>query len=397
MTNKFIPQGFLLNGISCGIKKENSLDLGMIFSSAPCKYSGVFTNNNLKAPPVKLCKERMDSAIHGLVVNSGNANSFTGEQGYIDALKMAQIAERNLNLAKDSFLSLSTGVIGEYLPMEKIEKGIQEISTKIKSNELDYSNFARSIHTTDTKTKEESIEILIDNKKVRIYGTAKGAGMIFPNMATMLAFIITDANISKSLLDSALKDAVDGSFNSISVDGDQSTNDSVILLANGQAENVEITENNKNYIIFVDALKELSLKLAHSIVRDGEGATKFIEIHVIGAESQNDAWLCANHIANSLLVKTAFFGEDANWGRFVYAIGASGCRVFEDKLDLKLGTIPLIEKGKKAKFTEDQTSDYMKNKDLYLEVNLNLGKFSKSVYTCDLSYDYVKINGDYRT
>ncbi len=395
--NLTTPKGFILNGLSAGIKKNNRMDMGIIYSKSPCHYAGVFTKNKIQAAPVKLCKQRLNTSIHGLIVNSGNANSFTGNIGIDNAYEITNLAERELKIDDKSFLSLSTGVIGEYLPMDKLRNGVTGLCQTALKNDNNPYNFMNAIFTTDTNPKIISKEILIDGKNIHILGTAKGAGMIFPNMATMLGFIVTDISISKELLQKALSDVVEESFNSISVDGDQSTNDSVILLSNGEAGNPIISSEDENYISFCKALKEIALNLSKAIVRDGEGATKFITIHVKGALDKLDAWKCASHIANSLLVKTAFFGEDANWGRFIYAVGASGCEVDETKIDITLGNIHLVRHGVRTDFLNDDANYYMKNKDLYLEINLNLGSAEKIMYTCDLSYQYVKINGEYRS
>ncbi len=391
------PKGFLLNGIPAGIKGKGELDMGILYSQSPCHYVGLFTKNKIQAAPVRLCRERLHTPIHGLIVNSGSANSFTGPQGLKDAYTITQLAERVLNVKNNSMLSLSTGVIGEPLPMDTVKEGIKKLCHLVESKESKPSLFAQSICTTDTKVKEITRHFEIGGKQVRIYGSAKGSGMIFPNMATMLAFIVTDLAIAPHLMDKALTEAVDESFNAISVDGDQSTNDSVIHLANGDAGNPIIDKEDQDYQKYKDTLKEVALYLAQSIVRDGEGATKFIEIAVKGALSKEDAQVCASHLANSLLVKTAFFGEDANWGRFIYAVGASGCEVDESLIGMRLGTLLLVENGVRTDFKNQEASQYMKNHDLYLEINLGLGQYNKTMYTCDLSYDYVKINGDYRT
>ncbi len=397
MSEKNYPRGFLLNGIAAGIKANGELDMGILYSQGPCHYAGMFTKNKIQAAPVRLCRERLHSPIHGLIVNSGSANSFTGSQGLKDAYILTRLAEEELKVKNESILSLSTGVIGEPLPMDTVKEGIKKLCRLIESKENKPGLFAQSICTTDTKVKEITRHFEIGGKQVRMYGSAKGSGMIFPNMATMLAFIVTDLSIAPLLMDKALTEAVDESFNAISVDGDQSTNDSVIHLANGKAGNPIINKEDQDYQKYKDTLKEVALYLAQAIVRDGEGATKFIEIAVKGALSQEDAQKCVSHLANSLLVKTAFFGEDANWGRFIYAVGASGCEVDETMIDMKLGDILLVEKGLRTDFKDQEASQYMKNHDLYLEINLGLGQYSKTMYTCDLSYDYVKINGDYRT
>ncbi len=391
------PKGFILNGVAAEIAKRDRLDMGIIYSAAPCEYSGVFTKNKVQASPVLICKERLNKPIHAVIANSGKANSFTGKQGMADAVQITELAEQGLSLSPGSSLTLSTGVIGEYLPMDRIKKGISKLCQQVKANESNPQAFAESIMTTDTRAKEMTLEVDIAGEKIRIYGSAKGSGMIFPNMATMLAFIVTDAAISNTMLNKALNDIIDDTFNAISVDGDMSTNDSVILLANGAANNRVIDQDNEDYQVFTKALKELALYLAQEIVRDGEGATKFIEIFVKGALSQEDARKCAAHLANSLLVKTAFFGEDANWGRFIYAIGASGSEVNEADIDIRLGDISLVKNGERTDFTDDDASNYMKNTELYLEIDLKLGDFSQKIYTCDLSCEYVRINAEYRS
>ncbi len=391
------PKGFILNGTSCGIKKNSLHDIGIIYSNTPCTYAGVFTKNTIQAAPVKLCKERLTNTIHGLVVNSGCANSFTGKRGLDDAYSMTNIMANELDHNSENFLCLSTGVIGEHLPMDNIKKGIVNLAKSVGGSINDPNSFARSIMTTDTRAKQRSMKLSIGDKVISIYGAVKGSGMIFPNMATMLAFIVTDIAISDNMLNRALAYVADITFNSISVDGDMSTNDSVILLANGEANNNIIDEDNEDYYLFRSMLEKLSLYLAKEIVRDGEGATKFIEIVVKGALSPDDAFKCASHLSNSLLVKTAFFGEDPNWGRFIYAIGASGCSLVEKKINIKLGDITLVKNGERTNFTEKQASTYMKNHDLYLEINLNMGTHSKTMYTTDLSYDYIRINADYRS
>jgi len=326
-----LPLGFKVWGIHCGIKKLKK-DLGLIYSEKKANASAVFTTNKVKAAPVILSMKNIkDNEIQAVIVNSGNANACTGEKGYSDAISMAEKTAQILNLQSEDVFVSSTGVIGVPLPIEKILNGIESFSKNTDLSAEDLLSFAESIMTTDTFPKINSTQVVIGGKKITITGIAKGSGMIHPNMATMLSFILTDANITKSALNKALKHSVDDSFNMITVDGDTSTNDTVLILANKQAKNEEITEFSHDYKLFQKALYEVVENLAKKIVIDGEGATKFLEVQVKNSKTKEDAKLISRSIAKSNLVKTAIHGEDANWGRVLAAAGYSGGNFDPDK------------------------------------------------------------------
>ncbi len=387
------PKGFLATGTTCGIKKSKKLDIGVIYSKTPAIACGMFTQNRVKASSVVFNKKVINNPIHGITVNSGNANSCTGNQGIADTKTMATLSEKNFNTPKNSFLVCSTGIIGEKLPMNKIESGIKNLSEII--HKKNNNNFAKAILTTDLKTKQTAVEIKIGNAKVRIGGACKGSGMIEPNMATMLAFITTDLKISKTELQPIFKRAVNKSFNSITVDGDSSTNDSVLLLANGMANNKKL--NKKELVIFEEALSDIMIKLAKMIVLDGEGATKLASVKVTGAKTESDAKKVAKAIANSNLVKTALFGNDPNWGRILCAAGYSGAKFKENDLSLWLCNTNILKNGQLVSFNKKTLANKMKKKEIDITVNIGKGKKETTVWTCDLSYDYVKINAEYHT
>jgi glutamate N-acetyltransferase/amino-acid N-acetyltransferase len=367
------PIGFHATGNHVGIK-ENKKDLAIVYSEVPAVASGVFTKNVVKAAPVLWDQSliRKKNLIQAMVINSGNANACTGEIGKDHTRIMASELASCLGLREDQILVASTARLA-----------------------------AEAIITTDTHPKEISVEFSIGDKKIRIGGMAKGSGMIHPNMATMLAFITTDINISKELLDRAFKESVDESYNMISVDGDTSTNDSVILLANGLAENVKIKEENEKYLMFKKALHQVNIYLAKEVVRDGEGASKFITVHVKGATSKNEAKILCKSIITSNLVKTAFFGEDANWGRIVAAMGYSGANFDPSKVSIKLfngaHSIELMQDGTPLQFDEIVAKNILKKSEITVEALLKEGKGEAIAWGCDLSYDYVRINGSYRS
>lgn len=387
------PKGFRAAGLACGIKASGRKDIAVLVSDKICSAAAVFTTNRVAAAPVHLSKAHLaDGRAQAIVVNSGVANAYTGKQGDIDAVRMAEITAIEAGVEPNDVVVASTGVIGSPLPMQNIERGIKMAVSKLSSKGgLDA---AEAIMTTDTFTKEYAVSFEIDGKEVIIGGIAKGSGMIAPNMATMLGFITTDAAISPDMLDAFLKTSVEKSFNSITVDGDTSTNDMVVLLANGESG---IQINGDSASVFQEALDMVCIELAKLIVRDGEGATKFIEINVLGALNYADARKAAMAIANSNLVKTAFFGEDANWGRIVAAVGYSGADVDPKRIDILYGDEILIEKGSIVAYDPDRVNFILKEKDIKVTVNLNLGDGSARVWTCDFSYDYVKINAEYHT
>ena len=396
------PKGFHATGNHIGIK-ENKKDLAIVYSEVPANASGVFTTNVVKAAPVLWDQNLVlnHNLIQAIVINSGNANACTGEIGIEHTKIMATELASCLGLKENQILVASTGVIGVPLPIDIIIDGIKSTYKKLGNTNNDAKSAAEAIITTDTHIKEISVEFTIDDKIIRIGGMAKGSGMIHPNMATMLAFITTDINISRKLLDKAFKESVDESYNMISVDGDTSTNDTVILLANGMSENPKIKEENKQYYIFKQVLHQVNTYLAKEVVRDGEGASKFITVHVKGATSKKDAKVLSKSVITSNLVKTAFFGEDANWGRIVAAMGYSGAKFDPSKVSIKLfngsNSIELMQEGTPLQFDEVLAKNILKKSEITVEATLKEGTGEATAWGCDLSYDYVRINGDYRS
>lgn len=396
------PKGFLATGEHVGVKKVKK-DLAIIYSEKPALCSAVFTKNLVKAPPLwwceKLVKEKQK--IQAIVINSGNANACTGDRGYQDALAMADTLSECLNIKKESVLVTSTGVIGVYLPMDKIIPGIKETSKTLGSDEKSAKRCAKAIMTTDTFRKEIAVEIDIKGKKVKLAGIAKGSGMIHPNMATMLGFITTDINISQEFLDKAFKENINDSFNMITVDGETSTNDMAVILANGLAENPVVDKEDEDYEKFKTALDYITKYLAKQIVKDGEGATKFLECQIFNAKSKEDARVLCKAILNSNLVKTAFFGNDANWGRILSAMGASGVDFDPNQVKISFkndtGEIKLFENGLPVEFDEDFAFKILKQEEIKILIDMNRGLESIIGWGCDLSFDYVKINAEYRT
>tara|TARA_B100000315_G_scaffold115302_1_gene105836 strand:- start:412 stop:1617 length:1206 start_codon:yes stop_codon:yes gene_type:complete len=390
-------QGFKAAGVVCGIKKNNKKDLAMIYSTVPSIAAGVFTTNKVFSPSVQLCRENILSPVaRAIVANSGNANACVGNQGYLDAKKIIQLTAEKLEISPEEVLIASTGVIGEPLPMDKIEAGMSNLVNAL--NENGSKDAAEGILTTDTFTKTVAVEIDVSGIKVRLDGIAKGAGMIHPDMATMLAFITTDAAIEKKTLQKLLKESTDKSFNMITVDGDTSTNDTVIIIANCLAKNEIIKEKSPSSKIFLEALDFVTSKLARMIVKDGEGATKLIEIHVKGAEASHDAKAIAFAIARSNLVKTAFFGEDANWGRIIAAAGTAGVSFDPDKVDMFFDQEQVLKNGLYCGNAREKTIEtVIKGQEIVLTLNLNSGNEQSRVFTCDLSPEYVKINSEYRS
>lgn len=393
-------QGFKAAGIHCGIKKAKP-DMAIVFSEAKAAAAAVYTTNLFKAAPVIVTQGNLASGYaQGIVVNSGNANACTGEQGLKDSQTMAVLAAEDLKIDPGHVVVASTGVIGVPLPMDKIASGIHQAASALSA--AGGGTAAQAIMTTDTVPKELAIKVEIDGVPIIIGGMAKGSGMIHPNMATMLAFITTDAAIAPSLLQHALTYCTRCSFNRITVDGDTSTNDMVVALANGKAGNEVISsENQQGYAVFLEALQLVCTQLAQMIVRDGEGATKFIEIRVVNGASEEDTELVAKSIAVSNLFKTAMFGEDANWGRIVAAAGYSGARFDPAKVNIWLespaGKIQTTSHGEGLAFDEAKAKEILQEKEIILIVDLQQGDFASVVWTCDLSYDYVRINADYRS
>ena len=390
-----VVPGFLATGIYAGIKKIEKKDLTLIFSEKPCVAAGLFTKNEVKGAPVLISQRNIKKGIgQAIIANSGNSNACTGKQGIKDAEEMTALTAKALNIKSNLVCVASTGVIGELMPMEKVRNGIAGAALKLSKE--GGRDAAEAIMTTDTFLKEKAVQIDIGGKAVTIGGIAKGSGMIYPNMATMLSFIATDAKIASGDIKSALKTAVDKSFNMTTVDGDMSTSDMVICLANGMS-GASITKG-KGLKAFQEALTYICVELAKMIVKDGEGATKFVEIRVKGAKTFNDAKKIGMAIANSNLVKTALFASDANWGRIMAAIGYSGVKVNADKIDLFFNNVKMVGNGVGLGIdAEREATEVLKQKEFAITVDLHIGKAEATVWTCDFSYDYVRINAAYRT
>ena len=385
-------QGFMAGAVSAGIKKQGVLDLAILCSKTSCTAAAVFTTNAIKSAPVLLNQQHLQNRkAQAVVVNSGCANACTDDKGMADAKEMARSVAKKLGISSQDVLVASTGVIGIPLPMNKINKGIEKVVLSGDSGH----ELARAMMTTDTFAKEIAIHVQAEPKGFTIGGVAKGAGMIHPNMATMLCFLTTDAVVDVEFLQIALKKAADDSFNMITVDGDTSPSDTLAILANGLAGNPILDSNNGE--LFEKALGEVCLYLAKSIARDGEGATKLIEVVVEGALNKAEARLAARTIASSPLVKAAIHGNDPNWGRVVSALGRSGAEVVETKLDAYLNQICVMKQGHPMPFDKQQASASLDNKEVLLRVNLNLGQDRAIAWGCDLSAEYVNINSVYTT
>jgi glutamate N-acetyltransferase / amino-acid N-acetyltransferase len=404
MTTYLPVPGFDAAGIAAAIKKNGKPDLAMVVSRVPCQAAAVFTKNQFPAAPVLYDRQLLGlnpAGIHGVVINAGNANACTGVPGKANARRMAEWAEKALGAGDHSVFVMSTGVIGVQLPIEKLEKGIPEVAARLRPD--GWPDAANAIMTTDTKPKLYSRQVEIDGATVIFTGIVKGAGMIHPNMATMLSVIATDAAIAQPLLQQALKEAVEVSYNRISIDGDTSTNDTVLVLANGLAGNSEIADaGSESYAAFKAALTAIGTDLAQAVVRDGEGVTKFVTVHVTGAANDADAHTIANSIATSPLVKTAFFGSDANWGRILCAAGYAGVPLDPDKADLVIrdndgAKVQLVQAGLPTSYEEKDAAAIFKQAEFTVHVSLGLGDGESRVWTSDLSHEYVTINGDYRT
>ncbi|WP_104804518.1 bifunctional glutamate N-acetyltransferase/amino-acid acetyltransferase ArgJ [Blautia marasmi] len=396
-------KGFQAAGIAAGIKKGNAKDMAMIYSTVPCMAAGTFTTNVVKAAPVKWDQQIVyhAPAAQAVVCNSGIANACTGEEGYGYCKKTAQAAAEILGIPEDSVLVASTGVIGKQLPMDILEAGVEKMVPLLSESEAAGTLAAESIMTTDTVKKEIAVETEIDGKKVTIGGMCKGSGMIHPNMCTMLGFVTTDVNISKELLQEALSDSVKDTYNMVSVDGDTSTNDTVLLLANGQAGNAEIQEKNEDYEKFAEALGYVNTWLAKHIAADGEGATALFEVKVIHAASKEQAVTLSKSIITSNLTKAAIFGHDANWGRILCAMGYSGAQFDPEKVDLYFesaaGSLKIIEDGVATGYSEEEATKILSEKEVTAVADIKMGEACATAWGCDLTYDYVKINADYRS
>lgn len=396
-------KGFLAAGVEAGIKYQNRKDMAMVYSKTPCRAAGVFTTNVVKAAPVLWDKEVVESEweAQAIVVNSGIANACTGKLGYEYCRETAGAAADALEISPQSVLICSTGVIGMQLPMEKMTEGVRMLAKAIKPEEEAGTDAAKAIMTTDTRNKQVAVKVTIGGKEVTIGGMCKGSGMIHPNMCTMLAFVTTDVNISKKLLQEALSADVQDTFNMVSVDGDTSTNDTLLVLANGQAGNHEITEKGADYDTFVEALHYVNETLAKKIAGDGEGATALFEVKVIHADNKEDAKTLAKSVITSSLTKAALFGHDANWGRILCALGYSGAKFDPEAIELYLessaGKILIFKDGMAADYSEEEATRILSCSEVTALVDMKMGEAEATAWGCDLTYDYVKINADYRS
>jgi glutamate N-acetyltransferase/amino-acid N-acetyltransferase len=395
-TYTLMVPGFTANGIHTGLKEDGRKDLALIYSEIPAKTMGLFTTNSFKAAPVMIDEARVKSGItQAILANSGNANAATGEEGYKDALAMSKAASDALHINDEFVLVASTGIIGHPLPVGKIRDGMKNLVAGLRPEGI--ADAEDAIMTTDKFPKISFRKAKVGTKDVTLSGIAKGAGMISPNMATMLAFFLTDADIDASVLDYLFKQAIKKSFNAITVDGCMSTNDTAIILANGIASNKPIRRGEKGYFIFKEMLFAVALELAQAIVRDGEGATKVIEINIEGASSAGDARKAAYAVADSNLVKTAFFGCDPNWGRIISAVGSSGISLSVGDVKVLFEDIIIFADGKGMACDKQRLNEIMSLPYIKLRVNLGAGKKHFRLYTSDLTFEYVKINAHYHT
>ena len=396
-------KGFQAASTAAGIKYQGRTDMAMVYSEKPCVAAGTFTTNIVKAAPVKWDQDIVYNhpSAQVIICNSGIANACTGEEGFGYCRATAKAAAETLNVDENSVLVASTGVIGMQLPIEKLSAGVKAMAPKLQGTLEAGNDAAKAIMTTDTKEKEVAVEIEVGGKTVTIGGMCKGSGMIHPNMCTMLGFVTTDACISKKLLQEALSEDVKDTYNMISVDGDTSTNDTVLLLANGMAENPEINEKNEDYQKFYEALNYINTTLAKKIAGDGEGATALFEVKIIGAESKEQAVTLSKSIVTSSLTKAAIYGHDANWGRILCAMGYSGAQFDPEKVDLyfesKAGKIQIIENGVAVNYSEEEATKILSEDAVTAIADVKMGDCTATAWGCDLTYDYIKINADYRS
>lgn len=389
------PKGFLFSTVEAAIKKPGRKDLALIYSEKEAVVAGVFTTNCIKAAPVKIDMKRIKSGRgQAIIINSGNANACTGKKGLCDADEMTVLTARELSIKPSLVYVCSTGVIGLPMPMDRIRVKISELVRDLGKSDL--KDVAEAIMTTDTFPKIYKKTIKTELGTGTIVGICKGAGMIYPQMATMLCFVLTDIAVRQDILERLIMEAVKRSFNRISVDGDRSTNDTLLIMANGMLGNVPITARSTIYNSFRESLFGVTRELSKLIVKDGEGSTKLIEIEVRGARSEIDAEKCAFSVANSNLVKTALYGNDANWGRIMAALGYSGVAVKEDRIDIFIGKVKVAHKGISTG-RDQKANDVLKEKELKIIIDLNLGRSFAKILTCDLSEEYVKVNATYRT
>lgn len=394
-----IPQGFIANGVHAGLKPNGNPDLAYIGSDRPAHIAGVYTSNLVKGHSLtrSISIIRSRDTVRGILINSGNANACVGEMGEQDATTMATTAAEILKVSPDEILTASTGVIGSRLPLELITSAIPGLLEKAGSSEECGHLAERAIMTTDTQPKEVAATVSLFGKEITLAAIAKGSGMIHPNLATMISVFTTDANISQEVLQSMISDNVKDTYNRVSVDGDTSVCDMVVIMANGASETPEITAGSEEYEIFKEAFHALCFDLAKMIASDGEGASKLVEVEVNGAKTAKDAYLCVLAICRSPLCKTAIFGQDANCGRFITALGYSGADIDPNKISMFLSELPVYENGVALPFDEDIAKEKLSEHDILIRIELNDGEYNDRMWTCDFTYDYVKINASYRS
>ncbi len=396
-------KGFMANGLNAGIKNNVKKDMALVYSEKPCVAAGVFTTNKVKAAPVKWDYNVVHNSPYAqaVVINSGVANACTGEEGYGYCMDMAEAVGNEMQLPKDAVLVASTGVIGRQLPMDIIKEGIKKLPKGLKPDEEAATLAAEAIMTTDTKSKQVAVNFEIDGKVVTVGGMCKGSGMIHPNMATMLCFITTDCMIKKELLQKALSEIVNDTFNMISVDGDTSTNDSVLLLANGMAENKIIDTEDENYKKFYEALYYIMEELSKKIAGDGEGCTCLFEVRVLNALTKEDAKTMAKSVVCSNLTKAAIYGHDANWGRILCAMGYSGAEFDPELVDIYFesacGRLQIVKDGRADDYSEEEATKILSEEHVIAICDCKQGTFNATAYGCDLTHEYVNINADYRS
>ncbi|WP_134700539.1 bifunctional glutamate N-acetyltransferase/amino-acid acetyltransferase ArgJ [Ammoniphilus sp. YIM 78166] len=391
------PKGFKATGIYSGIKKVEKHDLGLILSEVPAEAAGVYTTNLFQAAPLVVTKESIEKQgkLQAIIVNSGNANACTGDRGIEDARAMQRGVAEAFAVSPEFVGVASTGVIGEFLPMDKVSSGMKQLPPVL--SEESGPLFSQAILTTDLVEKTLCVELELDGQKVTIAGTAKGSGMIHPNMATMLGFIVTDAKVEQAYLQEALRKATDETFNMITVDGDTSTNDMVVVMANGMAGNSALNSEHVQADDFYQALAYVMKELAKKIARDGEGATKLLEVEVKGSPSEEIARQVAKTVISSNLVKTAIYGADANWGRILCAVGYSGAAIQPQLVDVFLGEIQVVKASFPVPFSEEEARDYLLQENVKVVIDLHDGEAAATAWGCDLTYDYIKINASYRS
>ncbi len=396
-------QGFQAAGIAAGIKKGGTKDMAMVYSEKPCVCAGTFTTNVVKAAPVKWDQKIVEESdyVQAVVCNSGIANACTGQEGYSYCQETAKAAGKALGISAEEVLVASTGVIGQQLPMAVLKEGVKKLAPMLLGTKEAGTLAAEAIMTTDTVKKEVAVEIELSGKKVTIGGMCKGSGMIHPNMCTMLSFVTTDVDIDKNLLKEALRESVQDSYNMISVDGDTSTNDTVLVLANAMAGNPKITEKNQDYEIFKKGLDYVNKTLAQKIAGDGEGATALFEVKITGAQTKEQAVTLSKSVITSNLTKAAIFGHDANWGRILCAMGYSGAQFDPEKVDLvfesKAGRIQIMKNGIGTDYSEEEATKILSEDKVTVIADIKMGEETATAWGCDLTYDYVKINADYRS